>query len=179
MPWTIWYMTSRLLEPRLLQQQSSKVALELHRSREVKVMCHRLRRREFLVESSRAALSFSLLPLVARAPGNQKSAGLKDGTSEKTLIADLEKQIPKLMEKAKVPGLSIVIIKDAKLFWRRGFGIKDSVSKEPVDNDTVFELASVSKTVFAYAVMKLCEKGVMNLDTPLTKYTYCPSCAFS
>ena len=134
-------------------------------------MCHRLRRREFLVESSRAALSFSLLPLVARAPGNQKSAGLKDGTSEKTLIADLEKQIPKLMEKAKVPGLSIVIIKDAKLFWRRGFGIKDSVSKEPVDNDTVFELASVSKTVFAYAVMKLCEKGVMNLDTPLTKYT--------
>jgi CubicO group peptidase (beta-lactamase class C family) len=35
----------------------------------------------------------------------------------------------------------------------------------------VFEAASVSKTVFAYAVMKLCEKGVMNLDTPLTRYT--------
>jgi CubicO group peptidase (beta-lactamase class C family) len=134
-------------------------------------MCHRMRRREFLVESSRAALSFSLLPLVARAQGNRKSAKLEDGTPEKTLITDLEKHIPKLMEEAKVPGLSIAIIKDAKLFWRRGFGVKDSVSKEPVDTDTVFELASVSKTVFAYVVMKLCDKGVMKLDTPLTKYT--------
>ena len=34
----------------------------------------------------------------------------------------------------------------------------------------MFEAASVSKTVFAYAVMKLCEKGVIGLDTPLTKY---------
>src|SRR5262249_52601626 len=41
----------------------------------------------------------------------------------------------------------------------------------PVDDDTIFEAASMSKPVFAYAVMKLCEKGVLNLDTPLTKYT--------
>ena len=75
------------------------------------------------------------------------------------------------MEEAKVPGLSIAIIKDGKLFWRGAFGVKDSASRESVDNDTLFEPASVSKTVFAYAVMKLCEKGVMNLDTPLTKYT--------
>jgi CubicO group peptidase (beta-lactamase class C family) len=75
------------------------------------------------------------------------------------------------MKEAKVPGLSIAIIKDAKLFWRRGFGVKDVTTNEPVDNDTVFEAASTSKPVFAYAVMRLCEKGVMNLDTPLTKYT--------
>jgi len=75
------------------------------------------------------------------------------------------------MDEAKVPGLSIAIIKDAKLFWRGVFGVKDNASREAVDNDTLFEAASVSKTVFAYAVMKLCEKGVMNLDTPLTKYT--------
>jgi RNA polymerase sigma factor (sigma-70 family) len=103
--------------------------------------------------------------------GNQESAALGGGTPWRTLIADLEKQIPKLMEEARVPGLSIAIIKDAKLFWRRGFGVKDVTSKELVDNDTVFEAASTSKPVFAYAVMKLCEKGVMNLDTPLTKYT--------
>jgi len=134
-------------------------------------MSHRMRRREFLVESSRAALSFSLLPLVARAQGNQISAELKDGAHWGTRIADLERLIPKLMEEAIVPGLSIAIIKDAQLLWRRGFGVKDRASKEPVDNDTVFEAASVSKTVFAYAAMKLCEKGVIGLDTPLTKYT--------
>ena len=134
-------------------------------------MSHRMRRRDFLIEGGRAALSVSLLPLVARAQENQKSAEPKDGLPWKTLIADLEQQIPQLMDKAKVPGLSIAIIKDAKLFWRRGFGVKDNASKEPVDNDTVFEAASTSKPVFAYAVMKLCERGIMNLDTPLTKYT--------
>jgi CubicO group peptidase (beta-lactamase class C family) len=132
---------------------------------------HRICRRDFLIESSRAALSSSFLPLVARAQGNQKSADPKDRPPWKTLITDLEQQIPQLMEKAKVPGLSIAIIKDAKLFWRRGFGVKDNASQEPVDNDTVFEAASTSKPVFAYAVMKLCERGIMNLDTPLTRYT--------
>ena len=134
-------------------------------------MSDRMRRKEFLVESSLAALGFSLLPLVAPAQGNQKSAELKNGVPSETLIADFEKLIPKLMEEAIVPGLSIALIKDARVFWRRGFGVKDSESKEPVDNDTVFEAASVSKTVFAYAVMKLCEKGVIGLDTPLTKYS--------
>jgi CubicO group peptidase (beta-lactamase class C family) len=134
-------------------------------------MSHGMRRREFLETSSRVTLIFSVLPLVARAQGNQKPAELKDGTPWKTLIANLEKQIPGLMKEALVPGLSIAIIKDAKLLWRRGFGVKDSASKEPVDNDTVFEAGSTSKPVFAYVVMKLCEKGVMNLDTPLTKYT--------
>ena len=134
-------------------------------------MGDRMRRREFLVESSRAALSFSALPLAACSRGNQPSADLQDPKPWKTLIADLEKQILQLMEEALVPGLSLAIIQDGKLFWRRGFGVKNRASKEPVDDDTVFEAASTSKPVFAYAVMKLCEKGVMDLDTPLTKYT--------
>lgn len=89
-------MRSRLFEPGLLQRQSLKIALEFH-SREVKAMFHHMRRRKFLVESSRAALSFSLLPLGARVEGTQMAAGLRYGAPWGTLIADLEKQIPKLM----------------------------------------------------------------------------------
>ena len=136
-------------------------------------MFDRMSRREFLVESGRAALSFSLLPLVRRPQRNRQpiSAEREETTLWETLIKDLERQIPKWMQETRVPGLSIAIIKDAKLGWRRGFGVKDNASKEPVDNDTMFEAASMSKPVFAYVVMKLCEKGVMNLDTPLIKYT--------
>jgi CubicO group peptidase (beta-lactamase class C family) len=108
---------------------------------------------------------------VAGAQETQISAESKDNTRWETLIADLEKEIPKLMEEVKVPGRSIAVIKDGKLFWRRVFGVTDSVSKKPVDNETMFEAGSMGKPVFAYAVMKLCEKGVIGLDTPLTKYT--------
>src|SRR6266699_426718 len=54
---------------------------------------------------------------------------------------------------------------------RRAFGVKDAASKVPVDDATMFEAASMSKPVFAYAVLKLCERGVLDLDTPLTHYT--------
>jgi CubicO group peptidase (beta-lactamase class C family) len=130
-----------------------------------------MKRREFLTASSRAGLGFSLLPFAPCSAETQLFSRPKEFAPWEPLLADLEKQIPGLMEETKTPGLSIAIIRDAKVLWRRGFGFRGSVSKEPVDHETVFEAASVSKTVFAYAVMKLCEKGVLNLDTPLTKYT--------
>jgi CubicO group peptidase (beta-lactamase class C family) len=87
-----------------------------------------------------------------------------------SLLADVEKIVPRLMKEFKVPGLSAAIIKDGKLIWNKAFGVKSNASKRPVDIETVFEAASISKTVFAYAVMKLCEKGTMALDEPLTRY---------
>jgi CubicO group peptidase (beta-lactamase class C family) len=115
-------------------------------------------RREFLSTSSRAALGVSLLR-------KENSAGWKG------LIADLEKHISRAMRETVIPGLSIAIIKDAALVWRRGFGFADGASKKPVDDGTLFEAGSMSKPVFAYAVMKLCERHILDLDRPLTQYT--------
>lgn len=136
-------------------------------------MSEPMRRRKFLIQSGRAALGSSLLPLAGCVGWKTQpiSAEPRKTTSLGTLIADLENQIPKWMHEFMVPGLSIVIIKDAKLAWRRGFGVRDSASKGPVDNNTLFEAASMSKPVFAYVVMKLCETGVIQIDTPLTQYT--------
>src|SRR5206468_10738000 len=73
---------------------------EFHHGREVKPLSHRMKRREFLLGSSRAALSLSLLPLVPCSQGTQLFARLKDRAPWETLIADLEKQIPRLMEES-------------------------------------------------------------------------------
>jgi CubicO group peptidase (beta-lactamase class C family) len=86
------------------------------------------------------------------------------------MVADIEKLMPGLMKEANLPGLSIALIEGGKRVWSRGFGVRDVTSKTAVDADTVFECASISKTVFAYAVMKLCEQGVIDLDVPLLKY---------
>lgn len=119
-------------------------------------MSRSLKRRAFLAESTRAALALTVLPPVVR---------------HRPATHDLETLLPQAMREAAVPGLSIALIQDSRLFWRRAFGVADVASGRPVDDDTVFEAASVSKTVFAYAVMKLCERGVLDLDTPLTRYT--------
>jgi len=129
-----------------------------------------MRRRDFLAIGLRSGLC-SLLPLAACSREERSLNATNDLTPEKILITDLEKELPGMMADANLPGLSIALIKDAKLVWRRGFGVKDAASKQPIDNDTMFEAASMSKPVFAYIVMKLCEKGVMDLDTPLSRYT--------
>jgi CubicO group peptidase (beta-lactamase class C family) len=74
------------------------------------------------------------------------------------------------LAETKVPGLSIAVVRDSALAWRRSYGIADVATKAPISDDTVFEAGSVSKTVFAYAVLKLCENGVLSLDAPLSKY---------
>jgi CubicO group peptidase (beta-lactamase class C family) len=85
-------------------------------------------------------------------------------------IPQLERDIPELMKKAGVPGLSIAVIRGGKTAWLHGFGLKEVKTGQPVTGDTVFEAASLSKPVFAYAVLKLVEAGKLGLDVPLTTY---------
>jgi CubicO group peptidase (beta-lactamase class C family) len=84
--------------------------------------------------------------------------------------AELEKTIPSLMKKAMIPGLSIAVIEDGKIVWHEGFGIKSVKTDESVDKDTIFEAASLTKPLFAYAVLRMVDEGVLELDTPLIEY---------
>jgi CubicO group peptidase (beta-lactamase class C family) len=85
-------------------------------------------------------------------------------------IESLEKDIPNLMKLADVPGFSAALVRNGKLVWSKGFGVKDAETNAPVTNETVFEAASLSKVVFAYAVLKLVDAGKLDLDVPLNKY---------
>lgn len=85
-------------------------------------------------------------------------------------ILQLERDVRELMKKDGVPGLAIAVIRDGKTTWVHGFGIKEATTGHPVTVETVFEAASLSKPVFAYAVLKLVEQGKLGLDVPLTTY---------
>lgn len=85
-------------------------------------------------------------------------------------IERLKKDVPELMKEALVPGLSLALIRDGKIVFSQGFGVKNSETKEAVTNETIFEAASLSKPVVAYAVLKLVDAGKMDLDVPLNQY---------
>lgn len=68
------------------------------------------------------------------------------------------------MKQLNSPGVSITVVNDSKIEWSMGFGVKNLSTKEKVDADTMFLAGSVSKPVFALAVMKLVEKGLIDLD---------------
>jgi len=98
------------------------------------------------------------------------NAQSRPSVTVKPPVAKLEADIPALMKQADVPGMSIALIRNGKVAWRGNFGVKNTKSAEPVDDNTVFEAASLSKPVFAYAVLKLVEQGKIGLDVPLTSY---------
>ena len=101
--------------------------------------------------------------------GQQSGIARKvEGETDK--FGRLERQIPRLMEQANVPGLSVAAIREGKLEWVRSFGVKNSKTREPVTNDTVFEAASLTKPIVAYALFKLADEGKIDLDVPLNRY---------
>lgn len=117
----------------------------------------------------RPASGFTLLLLVLLLsvtwPG-PPSAAQRPSAWSTTLAAPMKTWLPDAM----VPGLSIAIIEDGRLSWQGAFGERNADTGEPVTEATVFEAASLSKPVFAYAVMKLVDKGTLDLDRPLAAY---------
>jgi CubicO group peptidase (beta-lactamase class C family) len=100
-----------------------------------------------------------------------KSVSAEKTYSLKQMQPDnIEEKISTLMKKTSIPGLSIAVIKDSKIYMRKGFGVKNADTKEPADENTVYEACSLSKPVFAYAVLKLVEKDILDLDKPLMSY---------
>ena len=137
-------------------------------SRELKKTAMTASRRTFVANTCRAACAMALLPSAACTREHDDPASRS--TFPASIPEYLDKRIPELLAQTKVPGLSIAVVTDAALAWRRSYGVANVETGSPVSDDTIFEAGSISKTVFAYAVMKLCETGVLSLDAPLTRY---------
>ena len=88
----------------------------------------------------------------------------------KDTASQLDELVPTLIEKHKTPGVSIALIDQGQIVWVKGYGVRNAETKEPVDEMTVFEACSMSKPLFAYAVLKLVEQGKLDLDRPLIEY---------
>ncbi|MEM9718683.1 MAG: serine hydrolase [Bacteroidota bacterium] len=75
-----------------------------------------------------------------------------------------------LIETHGIPGISVAIIDDGSVIYNAAHGVKANDTNKPVDTQTIFSAASLSKQVFTYAVMKLVESGSIDLDRPLYQY---------
>ncbi len=127
-------------------------------------------RRLFIKQTGATVLSVFALPNILSAQTKQSAEGLRTDLPADKLIADLQKYIPALMKQINVPGVSIALIRDAKILWTQGFGVKNAITREPVTTDTPFEAASLSLPAFAYATLMLSDQGKLKLDAPLWNY---------
>src|ERR1700750_1866992 len=80
-----------------------------------------------------------------------------------------EQELKSFIKDYGIPGIQLVCIKGNKV-QNFNLGVISKGSDKRVTANTVFEAASLSKCVFSYIVMRLYDRGVINLDTPLTQY---------
>ena len=66
--------------------------------------------------------------------------------------------------------MAVGIIKDKQLVYSQGFGVMNLATGQPLTRQTVFSLASVSKTFTGIAIMQLVEAGKLNIDKPMMAY---------
>jgi CubicO group peptidase (beta-lactamase class C family) len=74
------------------------------------------------------------------------------------------------MTEHRVPGVSIAVINDGEVEWAAGYGVKRLWSTDSVDAATLFQAASVSKSLTAVAVVQFVEEGLLDLDQDVANY---------
>ena len=79
--------------------------------------------------------------------------------------ADLDRGIRELMAAGRLPGLSAAVVRGGEVVWSHAWGMANIAAGRRVTPDTLFMLASVSKTVVATAVLQAIEDGLFELDT--------------
>ncbi|HEU5422376.1 MAG TPA: serine hydrolase domain-containing protein [Nitrolancea sp.] len=75
-----------------------------------------------------------------------------------------------MLVRHEVPGLALAAAQDGREVFAEGFGVRELGRPEAVTPDTVFGVASVTKSFTALAVMQLFEAGKLALDDPVTRY---------
>ena len=78
--------------------------------------------------------------------------------------------IESIIQTNLIPGVSVSIVKDQHIVWEKYFGYADIDNEILVDEETMFILSSVSKTITATALMQLWEQGLFELDDNINSY---------
>src|SRR5258708_6602240 len=82
-------------------------------------------------------------------------------TSKKTPAAVFDAFLQKQIDSLGMPALSIAIINNGRISYHKALGVANMDTKVKVDEQSVFEAASMSKPVFAYLVMRMVDKGLL------------------
>ncbi|HBT76453.1 MAG TPA: hypothetical protein DEB39_05910, partial [Planctomycetaceae bacterium] len=115
------------------------------------------------------ALSAVLVLSLAFSASQAKEPPISTPISTPLAVA-VDKAIDTAIAENRIVGTEVIVALDGKIVYRRAAGLADREAKTPVQEDTLFRLASVSKAFTSMAVAALIEQGKIGLDDPVTKY---------
>jgi CubicO group peptidase (beta-lactamase class C family) len=89
-------------------------------------------------------------------------------------LHDLDAFIARALQAYQVPGAAITVVHDGTVVMAQGYGVRDMTKPGAVDEHTIFQLASVIKSLTGAAAARVVDEGKLNWDTPI--FHYVPAC---
>ena len=111
---------------------------------------------------------FTLFILLFSCSADNKNSS--ENIAIKNLTKPLDMFIEKNMEETGIVGLSAAIIVDNKVVWLKGYGYADKENKTPFTENTIMNIASISKTFTGASIMKAVEDDILSLDEDINNY---------
>jgi len=93
--------------------------------------------------------------------------GFSDAKDQRSLISTLDALIPASLAQHSTPGVAVAVVENGKIILTRGYGFSDVSARKPMTDRTLVNIASVSKLVSSWGVMRLVQDQQLDLDAPI------------
>jgi CubicO group peptidase (beta-lactamase class C family)/pimeloyl-ACP methyl ester carboxylesterase len=126
-------------------------------------------RKEVHMQIIRSVVAASMLSPLLLTPFSAIAQEKSHLTSEQVThaVQEIEKLAKKKIQENAAPGVGVAVVFQDKVVYAKGFGVRDANTKTPVDADTVFQLASVSKPIGSTVIADLVGEGKITWDSKL------------
>ena len=110
------------------------------------------------------------LPGLAQPAPQPAPAAAAARVSDEQALAGFDQAVAQILADWQVPGVAVGIVRDGRVVLSRGYGVRHPDTRAPMDADTIFPIASMSKAFASFSVGLLVDEGRMSFDAPVTDY---------
>lgn len=107
---------------------------------------------------------------IESAPNPPADAVAIPKASKERAVEDLPRIVEDIMKRSQVPGMAVAVVIDGKTVLAQGYGTREAGKDAPVDAQTVFQIASISKSLSATVAAIEVSKGTVAWDAPVARY---------
>lgn len=109
-------------------------------------------------------------PAAAEAKNGNAPAPAISPEEFKLRLQRIDAMVNRRMAELNIPAYTLAIIRNGQTVFQKPYGLSSIQNRQPCSNDTVFGLASLTKTFTALTLLSLVDQGLIGLDDPLAKY---------
>lgn len=140
--------------------------LVLHPWRRILLICLKNSRKSIFFPINIKLMRYFLLAI---AIANALNALSQKAVTDKK-IAEFDVYVSRVMQEWDVPGVAITVVKDGKILFKKGYGVRELGKPDAVDTQTLFSCASTTKAMTATVLGMLVDEGKLSWDDPVTKF---------